>query len=175
VQLSVPVLRFGSSALRVLPDPVGVGASKLVARAALRVSGEQRAMAERNMRRVLGVDAAPAVTGFGGPSRARRPVVDGVVVLAEHAAAVAAAAAEADARREDVAEAKARAVAEAGWRRLLSAALARVRLGNEHGAGGTAPSGAAARRSSSASTRSPATEAIACRCSSIQSCVCASS
>ena len=36
-----------------------------------------------------------------------------------------------------------KAVAEAGWRRLLSAALARVRLGNEHGAGGTAPSGAA--------------------------------
>lgn len=59
MQLSVPVLRFGSSALRVLPDPVGVGASKLVARAALQFSGEQRAMAERNMRRVLGPTAAP--------------------------------------------------------------------------------------------------------------------
>ena len=103
------------------------------------VAGRGAALAAR----ALGVDAAPAVTGFGGPSRARRPVVDGVVVLAEHAAAVAAAAAEADARREDVAEAKARAVAEAGWRRLLSAALARVRLGNEHGAGGAAPSDAA--------------------------------
>ena len=86
--------------------------------------------------RALGVDAAPAVVGFVGGRGRRLPDVDGAVVLGQHAAAVAAAAAEAEAARELAVEARARADAETAWRRLLSAGLARVRLGAEHHGGG---------------------------------------
>ncbi len=59
MQLSVPLLRAASRVVRVLPDPVAAGGAELVARATVRFSGEQRLVAERNMRRVLGPDAAP--------------------------------------------------------------------------------------------------------------------
>ncbi len=71
MQLSVPLLRFASSAVRVLPGPVVDGAAGLVAAGSVRLSSEQRAMAERNMRRVLGPDAAPELI-----DRAVREVFD---------------------------------------------------------------------------------------------------
>ena len=66
-------------------------------------------------------------------------MLDGVVLLAEHAAAVAAVADEANARADAAADAKDRDVATRAWRRLLHAALARVRLGQEHGEEGGGP------------------------------------
>ncbi len=59
MQLSVPLLRFASRAVDLLPAPVCTGAAHLVASASRRFSDEQRLMAERNMRRVLGAEAAP--------------------------------------------------------------------------------------------------------------------
>lgn len=71
MQLSVPLLRFASGAVRVLPGPVLNGAAGLVAAGSVRLSSEQRSMAERNMRRVLGEDAAPELV-----DRAVREVFD---------------------------------------------------------------------------------------------------
>ncbi len=59
MQLSVPLLRTATRVVRVLPDPVAAGGAGLVARATVRFSAEQRLIAERNMRRVFGPDAAP--------------------------------------------------------------------------------------------------------------------
>jgi len=57
VELSVPALRAASGLVRVVPGPVGSPIARLLGRAAVRISGDQRLIAERNLRRALGPDA----------------------------------------------------------------------------------------------------------------------
>lgn len=60
VELSVPALRAASGLVRVVPRPVGSAMARLLGRAAVPISGDQRLIAERNLRRVLGPDATDA-------------------------------------------------------------------------------------------------------------------
>ncbi|HMY86513.1 MAG TPA: phosphatidylinositol mannoside acyltransferase [Microthrixaceae bacterium] len=60
MELSVGGLRLASRLVRVLPEPVAAFAARGLAQAAVPLSGDQRLIAERNMRRVLGPDASDA-------------------------------------------------------------------------------------------------------------------
>ncbi|KAK9845720.1 hypothetical protein WJX81_000463 [Elliptochloris bilobata] len=82
----------------------------------------------------LGVDFAEALVGFERRGGATIPTMDGVVVCAEHAAAVRKAFAAEEQEKAAKAEAKWRAAAEADWRKLLSTVLARLRVEAAHGA-----------------------------------------
>lgn len=57
MELSVPALRVASGLVRVVPSPVGSRVARLLGRVAVPISGEQRLIAERNLRRALGADA----------------------------------------------------------------------------------------------------------------------
>lgn len=58
MELSVRGLRIASELVRVTPRPVGSVAARLVSRLAVHISRDQRAIAERNLRRVLGADTS---------------------------------------------------------------------------------------------------------------------
>ena len=60
MELSVGGLRLASRLVRVLPEPMAAFAARGLAQAAVPLSGDQRLIAERNMRRVLGPDASDA-------------------------------------------------------------------------------------------------------------------
>lgn len=60
MELSVGGLRVASQLVRVLPAPVSELAGRGLGTAAVRLSADQRFIAERNMRRVLGPDASDA-------------------------------------------------------------------------------------------------------------------
>jgi len=57
VELSVGGLRLATHAIRSVPTPIGSVATRLLSRAAVHISADQRTIAERNLRRVLGPDA----------------------------------------------------------------------------------------------------------------------
>lgn len=61
MELNVSSLKAASRVTRALPKPVTSGLSKAISLGAARFSPEQRLMAERNMRRVLGPTAPEAV------------------------------------------------------------------------------------------------------------------
>lgn len=58
MELSVGGLRLASRAVRIVPPTIGSTVARGLSRAAVRVSGDQRLIAERNLRRVLGPDAS---------------------------------------------------------------------------------------------------------------------
>ena len=60
MELSVGGLRLASRLVRVVPTPVGSVMARMLGRAAVPLSGDQRLIAERNMRRALGPDATDA-------------------------------------------------------------------------------------------------------------------
>ncbi|PSC69590.1 DNA repair complementing XP-C cells-like protein [Micractinium conductrix] len=83
----------------------------------------------------LGVDYAPALTGFEPRSGRSVPRIQGVVVCAEHAEAVMEAYAEMQREKEERERRKRQEEGEAGWRTLLRASLARVRVQQAYGDG----------------------------------------
>jgi xeroderma pigmentosum group C-complementing protein len=93
--------------------------------------------------RRLGVDYAPALTGFDIRAGRSVPRLEGVVVCCEHEGAVRAGCAEEAAAREEAARRARAEAAEADWRLLLRSLLTRVRLAGAH-PGGAAPEGAMA-------------------------------
>ncbi|UDY36146.1 phosphatidylinositol mannoside acyltransferase [Dermatobacter hominis] len=60
MELSVGGLRLASRLVRAVPGPVGAAAASALGRLAVPLSGDQRLIAERNMRRALGPDASDA-------------------------------------------------------------------------------------------------------------------
>jgi KDO2-lipid IV(A) lauroyltransferase len=58
MELSVGGLRLASRLVRAVPAPVGAAAAKALGRVAVPLSGDQRLIAARNMRRALGPDAS---------------------------------------------------------------------------------------------------------------------
>jgi len=82
--------------------------------------------------RKLGVDYAPALTGFDIRGGRSVPSIEGIVVCTEHEGAVRAAFEEETARRAQQAKEKRMAEAEKTWRELLRALLTRVRLSNAY-------------------------------------------
>jgi hypothetical protein len=93
--------------------------------------------------RRLGVDYAPALTGFDIRAGRSVPCLEGVVVCAEHEAAVRAAAAEEEQRRQEKARQQRLEASAEAWRLLLRSLLTRIRLERSYGGGG-APEGAMA-------------------------------
>ncbi|KAL4536811.1 hypothetical protein Ndes2437B_g06215 [Nannochloris sp. 'desiccata'] len=82
--------------------------------------------------RKLGVDYAPALTGFDIRGGRSVPSIEGIVVCTEHEDAVRAAFEEETARRAQQAKDKRMVEAEKSWRELLRALLTRVRLANAY-------------------------------------------
>ncbi|MFM7062071.1 MAG: hypothetical protein ACKO04_01060 [Actinomycetes bacterium] len=60
MELNVSSLKAASRVTRALPKPVTAGLSRAISLGAARFSPDQRLMAERNMRRVLGPSASEA-------------------------------------------------------------------------------------------------------------------
>ncbi|KFM24497.1 DNA repair protein complementing XP-C cells-like protein [Auxenochlorella protothecoides] len=89
----------------------------------------------------LRVDAAPALAGFEHRGGRATPCLRGVVVAAEHEGAVLELYWRQAREREARAEARRRQAAEAAWRSLLRALLARVRLQARYGEEGAGQGG----------------------------------